>query len=202
MTVANDIKAAYIEVGTEYNVLGKVSGEYCMYELNAQVTKPFIREHFLDASFPADTQAEPGDVIEFVSDGRKFMVMNKTPDHLENAPIEHSVVLYMTNVSGEIWYSSGEAWGDDYHKVHVWHKRAVGCHALITEALFGHGLDSDEELGYLGIAKNELYIPASYGIQEMDRFFINSGEYYMVTSVRKRRFPGVNVCDLEEDTRP
>jgi len=172
-----------------------------MYDLNAQVTKPFIREFFLDAYFPYDTLAETGDVVQFDPDGRTFMVMNKTPDMLRNEPMEYGVVLYAANTSGEVWYSSGEAYNSQYHKVPVWLKRSVEAYALITEVLFGYGLESDEEIGYLGINKNELYIPHSYGIQPMDRFFINSGEYYMVTSVRTRRFPGVDVCEITTDNR-
>src|SRR5574343_394455 len=113
MGIADDIKAAYIEVGTEYEVLkptgAQYSGEFLMAESNAQVTKPFVREFFLEAAMPFDTNAAPGDVITFTPTGIRYLLVTKTAELVENALIEHSVVLYKANVSGELLRFSGEA---------------------------------------------------------------------------------------------
>jgi hypothetical protein len=71
----------------------------------------------------------------------------------------------------------------------------------MTEPLFSGDLDTDEQLGLIGIKKDELYIPKSYGIQVLDRYQPVSGEYYQVESIKIRRFPGVDVAILGEDTR-
>lgn len=202
--IGEDIKKAYIEVGTSYDVLRNNSlvgsGEFLTYDLNAQVTKPFIREYFLEASLPYDTSGEAGDVLLFRG-GDCFLLMNKTAFELENLPLEYSCVLYKANVSGEIRRPSGEAWNTQtYHKEQVYDVVRTSCYALLTESLFRYEL-SEQDFGQLTISKDELYIPKCYGIKVHDRYSPVSGEYYKVSTVKTKGFPGVDVVSLEEDTR-
>jgi len=58
MTIGPDIKEAIVEVGTRFVIerdSGDITGEYLNFKSNAQVTKPFIREFFLEAEFCYDT---------------------------------------------------------------------------------------------------------------------------------------------------
>jgi hypothetical protein len=202
--VAEDIKQAYIEVGTSYEVLRKGvqvgSGEYLLYDLNAQVTKPFIREHFLEASLPFDTSGEAGDVLRF-HNGDCYLLMNKSPFELENKVLEYSTVLYKANTSGELRRPSGEAWDTQtYHKTPIFGVIETNVYSLLTESLFRYEL-SEQDFGQLAIAKDELYIPKVYGIRLNDRYEPKSGEYYRVTTIKTRGFPGVDVVGVEEDTR-
>ena len=91
MALGDDIKAAYTDVGAAYSASrlgpttsGEVETGYLDFELNRQVTKPFIREYFIEASLPYDSETVVGDVIEFTADGRLFLLMNKTPEMFEN----------------------------------------------------------------------------------------------------------------------
>jgi len=194
----------YEKLGTAFTIIrdsGNVTGEYLDYEINKQVTKPFIREYFLEAEMAYDTVAVVGDVIQF-DDSRTFLVMNKTPDHFKNVPIKYECVFYKANVSGEVLRPSGESWSSQtYHKEQQWETVKENCYALETEALFGHDLDADQELGMLNLKEDELYIPSSVNIQVNDRYQPVSGEYYRVEVVKKRRFDGVDVCELGEDHR-
>lgn len=202
--IAEDIKLAYIEVGTSYDVIRNGvqigSGEFLVYELNAQVTKPFIREYFLEASIPYDSSGESGDILAF-SRGDKYILMNKTPFELENQVLEYSSVLYKANVSGEILRPSGEIWSDQtYHKIPVFSGEVSNCYALLTESLFRYEL-TEQDFGQLTITKDEMYIPRYYGIQLNDRYSPASGEYYKVSTIKTKGFLGVDVVELEEDTR-
>lgn len=207
--LGDDIKEVFQEVGILFNInrTPVLSGEYLDWEPNSQVTKPFIREFFLESTFAYDTLVVEGDVIQFMPSGEaagdKYLVMNKTPSLFENEIIDHAGVLYKVNVSGELRRPSGEAeWSTQtYHKVAQFTTIAAEVPALQTEPLFGGELEVEEELGLLGIEKQELYVPISYGIQALDRYHTASGEYYMVESVKKRRFKGIDVCVLSEDTR-
>ena len=209
MVLGDDIKAAYIDVGTAYSAARKgpgTSGEletgHLDFILNRQVTKPFIREYFIEASLPYDTETVVGDVIEFTADGRKFLLMNLTPDMFENQVYEYQSVLYKCNVlAGKLERSSGEIWDSNYRKVPNWVEIDDNIEALQAESLYGHSLESDIELGQLGLEKFELYLPATYGVQVKDRWTPVSGEWYMVTTVKKRRFDGVDVAELREDRR-
>ena len=200
--VGDDIKDTLEDIGTVVSIMGGSESEYLDFEPNAQVTKPFIREFFLDAMVSYDTAMVTGDVIEFDVTGDRFIVMNKTPMLLENERIYNDTVLYKCNVSGEILRPSGETRDSQTMlKSAVFVSIKSDAYSLLTEPLFSGYLDTESELANMGIERQELYIPSDYGIQVLDRFEPTSGEYYLVESIRTRRFPGVDVVVLGEDTR-
>lgn len=203
MSIGLDIKQVLIEIGTSFTIkrtTGDVAGGYLDYEMNRQVTKPFIREFFLEATLSYDTAVIPGDIIE-LSDGRRYLVMNLSPENFENESIVNESVLYMANVSGELLRASGETFDVNYRRGTTWESVSTDCYALLTNRLFGTDLQQDEELGQIGIESQILYIPSSVGVQSLDRYSPRSGEYYKVEQVVERYFPAVDVCYLAEDTR-
>ena len=83
MGVAEDIADAYSEVGIGYTILrdsGNWSGEYMYAKPNSQITKPFIREFFLEVQMPWNTSGESGSLTQIDVTGDVFMVANKTAD--------------------------------------------------------------------------------------------------------------------------
>ena len=202
--VGEDIKSAYEETGAGFTILrdaGDLSGEFLDATLNDQITKPFIREHFLECNFAYNTSGEVGDVVRFDETRDNYLVMNQTPDVFENEIIEYNVVLYKANVSGEILRPSGEVRDGQLHKQTQWQIVKTNAYALQTDAFFGGDLDTEQDLGIIGIENDELYIPANAGIEVMDRWQPASGEYYRVESISRRRFPAVYVVKLGEDQR-
>lgn len=203
-----DISEVLDEVGIGYDIVSsgeeQRSGEFLDAESNSQVTKPFIREFFLEVTFSADTLVTDGDVLQFRHSGDvysdRYMVMNKTSAVFENEITSYDGVLYKCNVSGELARPSGEARNSEYTKFNVFSPVNSEAFALQTEPLFGGELE-DMELGVIGIEKHEMYIPTLYGIKELDRYSPSSGEYYKVESIKQRRFKGVDVVVLSEDTR-
>jgi len=201
MSIGLDLKNTLIEVGSHLSLSGEIgSGEYVDFEPNAQVTKPFIREFFLEATFPYDTSGETGLVVN-LDDVGDFLLMNKIPEKFENETFQYNVVLYRCNVSGELWRPSGETRDNYYHQEMEFEKISPTVFGLQTDPLFGNIIEEDEELGVLGISRNELYLPTYYGIQPHDRYQPASGEYYLVETVLPRRFTGIDVVRLGEDNR-
>ncbi len=209
MSIGLDIKLVLQEIGTPFNIKtpsgeADVTGGYLDYEMNRQVTKPFIREFFLESVFPYDTDVITGDVIE-LQDGtsRRFLVMNKTVENLEGTGLAHEAVLYMCNVSGELLRPSGEFIfsPQTYQRSTAWEPIQTESYALLTDRLFGTDLLQDDELGQIGIEAQVLYIPHRVGARPLDRYQPTSGEYYKIEVIAERRFPGVDVCYLAEDTR-
>lgn len=205
MAVGDDIKDVLVEIGTSFRVLrpnsGELDAEYLDYEMNRQVTKPFIREYFLEAVFPHDTITVGGDVIQFVTDGRVFIVMNTTFENLFDLPIGKEAVLYKCNVSGELLRPSGEVFDTNYRRSTDWTLVTGNCFALLTEKMFGTDLVQDEELAQIGVEAQVLYIPSNVGAQPLDRYQAASGEYYKIEEIEIRKFDGVDVCHIAEDTR-
>jgi hypothetical protein len=202
--IGNDIKEVFEEVGTGYAFshegVQSASGEFLVYEINAQVTKPFVREYFLECEVPWDSGIGVGDHITF-DDARNFLCMNKTPEHFENEVILFQAVLYKTNVIVDLFRSSGEDWDANYLRAQNWHPIQTSLPVLITESLYGHDLETDEELGQIGLENHEMYIPSWVGVEILDRVEWTSGEFYQVETIKARRYEGMDVVELGEDTR-
>ncbi|TRO55554.1 hypothetical protein E2P64_06865 [Candidatus Bathyarchaeota archaeon] len=204
MTIGPDIKEAIVEVGTKYTILrdsGNITGEYLDYETNAQVTKPFIREFFLESTLCYDSRVVPGDVIQFVTTSEKYIVMNHTPEMFENSIITYATVLYKANVTFDIFRPSEVRDSHTYHVSTIWSLIGSSKAGLLTSPLYGIDLDTDEQLGLIGLQLHELYVPSSYGIKVLDRLRLSNGEYYRVEALKKRRYQDVDVVEVGQDTR-
>lgn len=203
MTLGADIKEVISEIGISVTVLrdiGNITGEYIYGKINKQVTKPFIREFFMEAWLSSDTQIISGDVLE-LSDGRKFIVMNKTPSVFEDAIYRYDSVIYKCNVAATLKRPTETRSSDTYAITTTFPTIKETVNALITESLYGNELDTDEELASLGISSEDCYVSSSVGVERLDRFWISDTEYYQVEVVKKRRFDGVDLIILGEDTR-
>jgi hypothetical protein len=211
MSVGSDIKEVVVEIGSSFNrvIFDGISGEslssaeYLDFEPNSQVTKPFIREFFLEATFPYDSESKAGDVIAIPETSHKFMIMNKTPVLFEDSPVEQSVVLYKCNVSGELSRPSGETSLDNYRTQDIWSPVKKNAYGLLTEIAFGTDVQ-ESEVGEISRANMTLFLPASFGAKSGDRYVVHSGEtgseYYKIGAILKRRFDHIDECEVSEDT--
>ena len=206
MTIGPDINEVLEEIGTAFTIKrdsGDVEGEYLEITPNTQVTKPFIREFFLEVMIQYDTDVVPGDVIELNTSEERFLLMNSTPAFFENTVTNYDGVMYKCNVSGELLRPSGETgWDDDtYKRAEHWNTIKSNCFALLVPPEFGGEIETKEEIGLLQMEKQALYIPSSVGVQVLDRYQPVTGEYYRVEAVKSRRYPAVDLVLLGEDTR-
>lgn len=206
MTVGPDIKEVLQDVGVKikiHTISRFYTGEYIKYQPNSQVTKPFIREFFLDGSAAYDTNMEAGHVVEVLETGVKYLVMNKTPRMLENAVYQYDIVLYKCNVTIDIERPIEIRSSQTYKTRTSWQKVYAGKPALLTTPLFGVTMETDNEVGLLRIDKGELYVPSSYGVQRLDRIRLTgTREYYRVEAIQGRRFENIDLVDVGEDVRP
>lgn len=205
MGIEIDISDVLKEVGVSFTIerVGiPISDiiEYLTYVPNSQVTKPFVREFFLECVFVADTQVVIGDIITFVITNNSYLVMNLTPDLFENEVIRNLAVLYKTNALIDIYHPQFSTVG--YDTTFNFQLLYSEQKALIAESLFGNIDAFDEHLGSYNLKKSQLYLPQGYNLEEQDRIIVhNTLETYQVETVIKRRFPNVIVADLGEDTR-
>jgi hypothetical protein len=205
MTIGPDIKEILSDIGTTFTIKrdsGDVDGGYLDITPNTQVTKPFIREFFLEIELAYDTSIQAGEILELDVPGTIHMLANKTADVFENEIISYQGVTYQINVSGELLRPSGEAdWDSEYKRPETFIPVRDPCYALLTTPVHGGELETDEPIGLLDMERLEMYILSTYGIQELDRYQPVSGEYYRVEAVKTRRYPGIDVVLLGEDTR-
>lgn len=204
-----DIKEVYSELGTAVSIINRtpiITGEKVIYELNSQATKPFIREHHLDSTFPYDTAVTTNDILEFDLTGDHFLVMNKTPEMFENSIVEYSMVLYKCNFPLTVHIVRPLEIRDSvsYNMVSGWHVVVDSpVYGLISDRVFGSEITQDEQgAGQFPIWRVDLYLPKFYGVKPLDRVIISETEYYKVEVVENYYYPGVCTCLLVEDTRP
>lgn len=208
MTIGPDIKEAIVEVGLSYTIIrdsGNISDNYLTAKPNEQVTKPFIREFFLEAQITYDSSLVAGDIIEFDTTGDRFIVMHLTPTLFENVIIRYESVLYKTNVKVTILRPGERRNPNSLVLETYWDIVKQDVDLLLTTPLFGQDLETAEELGLLGIESHEIWCPDSYGIQLLDRIRITSGvgagDYWRAEAKRKYRFEACDVVKVGEDTR-
>lgn len=202
MSIGADINEAMEEIGTAITIVrdsGNITGEYVITKPNAQVTKPFIREFFLEAKLQYNSEAVAGDFIDFNVTSDRYLVMNYTPLLFENTVYWQDTVLYKTNITATIYRPTETR--ENYRTRTIWTVVKSGLKLLLTSPLYGHDLETDEQLGLLGIENHEMYIPESIGLQPLDRVWLTTGEYFRVETITKRRYENVDVVKLGEDTR-
>lgn len=204
MSFGPDIKELLHDIGTGFTIVratGNITGEKLLYKTNNQVTKPFIREFFLEASLSYDTAVLVGDLIKF-SDNRYFFVANKTSRQFENATFDEQTVLYKCNVSGEVQRQSGEGWNADYQEQSSWVTVSTNEYGLITEELQGNFLEEDDPAGRVLARALMLYVSINADLQPNDRYIAVSGETpFIVGEIDTYRFGGLKVAHLNIDTR-
>lgn len=202
-----DLREVYDELGAITHIVNRtpvVTTERILYDLNAQATKPFIREHFLDATLPYDTLITTDDVIFIVSTDKHYLVMNKTPELFENSVVEYNAVLYSCNLVSTACILRSVEIRVDYDMTTAWTIVAEApIYGLMSDRLFGSEIDQHTpSVGQEAVWRIDLYIPKSYGIKPLDRLYLTDTEYYKVESVQAYNYPGVCVAMLVEDTRP
>jgi len=201
LTLASDIKEIIAEIGTSVTIIrptGNITGEYLYGKINKQVTKPFIREFFMEAWMASDTAMVSGDTIQ-TSDGRIFIIMNKTPSMFEDIVYRYDSVVYKCNVVATVQRPVETT--ENYTVTTSFSTITEDVNMLITESLYGNELDTDEELASIGLSSEDCYVSSSVGIEYLDRIWISETEYYQVEVIKKRRFDGVDLIILGEDTR-
>lgn len=201
MTLGDDYKEVIYEIGSQFTIIrdsGNVSGEFVRIKLNAQVTKPFIREFFVEADFSYDTAVIAGDVV-VLGDGRAFLVMNITPHLFEDEAYRRTAVLYKSNVIGTLYRPREIKVG--YNTRIVWQIVKQSVYGLFTESYYGHELNDDAPVGPVTSLAMDGYIPHTVGCKKGDRLWISDSEYYQAESIMTRRYDNVDVVQFGEDTR-
>lgn len=204
--IGADISEVISEVGLSFTILrdsGNITGESCTYEMNTQATKPFIREHQLEANFIYTTQAVVGDVIQF-TDGRNYLIMNLIPEIFEEEVVNYSATLYLCNLTTTACLLRPAEVRDTetYNLVAGWETvEAAPMYGILDDRAFGSMVDEFEEVGQIQLWKINLIVPKTYGIKPFDRLELSATQYYKVDTVESYWFPGCHRALLVEDTR-
>ncbi len=209
MTIGPDIQEALDELGTSVSIQVYNSGEdsfsfsgseNIFYKTNSQATRPFVREFFIEGQINYQSKIKSGTVISI--HGTPYLTTSSIPIFFEDEIIKYNCSFYKCNVSGELQTMSGESWDrTTMRKSPTFVQKYTNVYALLTE----NDLSPEDlpipPIGDKSTTKSQLFLSANYGIEERDRYVVNSGKSYKVSQVFKNVFKDVDLAILNNDTR-
>ena len=206
--VGEDIAEVFAEVGAKVWLERTGESAFIDYEMNVQISNPFIREHMIEGTLPYNTNILPGDILRLDAEEIRYLVVNYVPELFENEIVSISTTLYKCNVHGKI-YKEVETTPDQNTPMSQRLSRQVAweyvgeSYVVFTSSLRGGTSEmlGTQDFGDIIVKHNIIYLPSNVEIKPKYRFYIDDDEYYQVGNVEKRRFNNVAVVALTEDTR-
>jgi hypothetical protein len=202
MSLGDDIKSVIEETGVAFDLYRSgvriAQNQKAWIKGNSQVTKPFIREFFLEGTLASDLSVASGDIMSLLVPGIKYMIMHVTKDLFENEAYRQSVVFYKANVQVTFLRPDQDRDPVSYVLAPHWTILGQNVDVVLTSPLYGAELNEESPVGPISSEVHEMYVPSSYNILPMDLARIGS-EFLRVSTVKKRRYEGVDVLELSND---
>ena len=201
MSIGEDIKQAYIDIGAAYTILrpgGDIEGEYGRF---GNFSSGF-NGHGAEAELPFDTLAVPGDLLRVGSSGNVYLIVASNGETIENEIIRVKADLIRINVQFSHFHLIANSRKPDMTPDATWSllgSDRPGC--------FMRSISPVKE--YMGrvsagsVGVNEaamMIVPDVYGVNTGHRLVVGSMTY-MIQEMENTNYTGVAVCALVEDTR-
>lgn len=199
----SDVADIINDVGLSFLILGTSTSEKCITKINAQISKPFIREFFLEITVAYNTAVIPGNILTFnAPDSRYYLITANAFNKLGNEIMSTELVGYKCNSFGKLQRNTGIGWNaQTYKHTNGWVDILDPCPALLSEVQFGAMSElHDEDIGQIITQELKLYLPHSVGIKTLDRYTVG-GINWKIGRIETHRFSGCDVCNVEVDTR-
>jgi hypothetical protein len=199
----SDVSDIIDDIGIPFTIFGTTATEKCITKINSQISKPFIREFFLEITTAYNTAVVPGNIIVFdAPDGRYYLITANAFNKLGNEVMTTEIVGYKCNSFGELQRNNEIGWNaQTYQHTNAWTTILDPCPALLSEVQFGAMSEiHDEDIGEIFTQELKLYLPHSIGIETNDRYIVD-GVNWQIGRIETHRFSGCDVCNVEVDSR-
>ena len=211
MSIGEDIKQAYIDIGAAYTILrpdGNIEGEYGRFgnfssgfNQIGNFTSGF-NAHGAKAELPYDTQAIPGDVLWLPAANDTYLIVHTENEIIENNLILKKADLLRTNVVFSHYHLVTAGRKPDMTPDATWSllgSGLLGC--FIRNLSSGKDYMGGSQAGPVGMYEDALlFAPVYYGVETGHR--VNPGAMeYMVKETEMNTYPGIVICAITEDTR-
>jgi len=204
MPVSENIERVLQKIGTEVRIIKHDDSdptlEYIDYEINPNDTAPFYGQHMIESTFGYNTNADPGDLVEFVDDGSKYLIVSSNKTRFKNKLVTIESVLYKCNITGDIKRKQTTGRDDNYNLIEEWNTIASGESALFVGDINDRSVDSQDYAEIYTMNPN-LFISGDVDVQSDDRFEVSADEKYQIKSIEPRRLENVKICRVEKDNR-
>lgn len=205
-TLDEDILEVLAEVGVPYTVHKPdgttVTGEYFDDTPHTEHTTPIIRGFFHDFTLHHPSQANVGDVLEYLG-GSKLLLVAKAPESFEGGIIDYLASGYVVNSLGTLQnYDASAGYDASYRKVKAWIDTYTGVQATMMDRQFRSAMKAiaDESME-VELDRIHLWLSDYYDVEPGMRWKLSDTEYYKVEQIEPYRFPGLKLVFLTEDTR-
>ena len=186
----DDLASVFAEIGTLVEIVGSspVVREYIDVEYNVQVSNPFIREHFVEGTFKAETKIQPGSLLNFVGKNLTYLVVNHSPELFEDLVVIVSATLYKCNAVVTVLRQTAEDRDPVTRKIEIVWEEVFTSPAPITSALRGSPSDLNDYQAFLQFQTKEktTYFPESLAPKVLDRVRLANGDYFKILDLFDR----------------
>lgn len=204
MSVSENIERVFQKIGTEVRVIKHNNSdstlEYIDYETKMSNSTPFQDQFMIECTFGVNTNALPGDLIEFTDDGSKFIMVSESKSRFQNKVVTIESVLYKCNVSGDIKRKELSGRNENYELVESWNTIVSGEAGLFVGDINDRSVESQEH-SEVYITEPNLFLSGDVDVQSDDRFEISADEKYQIKSVEPRRLDNIKICRVQKDNR-
>lgn len=194
MGIAEDLSQVFKEIGSQIKIVDSLPAvfEYVDYSKSD-------REGFFVCTLSATTKVVPGDVIQVMSNGEKYLVLHIFKQQFENAVVLVEAALVYCRNSVVIKRAAEVKDPVTRQKVTTW-PTVASQFCFISQTTTGNTINAEHDEAFINEKNKKMFVSAKSGVKTGDRADFGYVSL-QVGDVDNLRYPGVCVCELFEDDR-
>lgn len=195
MGIAEDLSQVFKEIGPKIQIVGTLPAVYEYVDIAKT-----DREGFFTCTLPYTSIVVPGNVLNVVKSGEKFLVIYTFKQMFEDELVLIDAALVYCRNEVTLKRLTETKNTVTREKTFVW-TTVNSNYCYISQTTTGNTLNSEHDEAFINEKNKKMFISASSGVKTGDRASF-TGVNLQVGDIDLLRYPGVAVCELFEDDRP
>lgn len=199
--LGNDIKLVIEEVGEPISVYNYETETWFPAKIDPErhweSRRPFENEYEVICTFPYDTVAKPGYIINIPSDNTHYLLASMVSEYFEGFIITKECFLYKCNTKFWLQRRNRDAGRDENYKlINEWPTLYDAHYALFTFPIEHLSIHSEDHARFSG-KKKHFMVSSFVDIKIGDKITVEiDNDPWTVEIVESSRLKGVNFCQL------
>lgn len=197
--LGNDIRLVIEEVGEPVSIYNYETEKWFSTKIDPerdwQSRRPYENEYEVISSFPHDTEAKPGFVLNILADNTFYLIASMVSEYFEGFAITKESFLYKCN--SKFWLQRKERERNkNYELVDEWNNIYEAHHSLFTYPIERQNI-RDEDYGRFPEMKKLFIVSKFIDIKTGDKITVDiDPNPWTVELVESTRLTGVHFCQL------